>query len=205
MPSRNILRIDLADSYYHIYGRGGSKQPIFCEPADYYYFIDLFRRYLSLKQQKDPDGMAYPHFRGEVELLAYCLMSNHFHLFLYQIEQGTVSRFMKSLLTSYTHYFNQKYHRSGPLLESRYKASRISNDAYLIHISRYIHLNPRSWRLYPYSSIKDYRGKSKSEWLQAERVFALFDQSFGGYTNFLADYEIHRDMLATLKHELADT
>ena len=203
MPSRNTTRLDLEETYYHVYARGASKQPIYRDAEDYAFFLQLFARYLSPEQQKNTDGVPYPHFRGSIELLAYCLMGNHFHLFVYQKEQGALSDLMKSVLASYTRYFNRKYRRSGSLFESRYKASPITNDAYLIHISRYIHLNPRSWRLYPYSSIRDYRGKTSTEWLQPQKILSLFSDS-EAYTEFLADYEDHRDQLAALKLELAD-
>ena len=203
MPSRNTTRLDLEETYYHVYARGASKQPIYRDAEDYAFFLQLFARYLSPEQQKNTDGVPYPHFRGSIELLAYCLMGNHFHLFVYQKEQGALSDLMKSVLASYTRYFNRKYRRSGSLFESRYKASPITNDAYLIHISRYIHLNPRSWRLYPYSSIRDYRGKTSTEWLQPQKILSLFSDS-KAYTEVLADYEDHRDQLAALKLELAD-
>ena len=69
-------------------------------------------------------------------------MPNHIHLLVYQHQPQAMAQFMRSVLTSYSRYFNKRYKRSGSLFESRYKASLISDDAYLEHISRYIHLNP---------------------------------------------------------------
>lgn len=203
MPSRNVRKIDVADAYYHVYARGASKQPIFLEPADYEYFVRLFARYLSLEQQRHRTGTIYPHFYGRVELLAYCLMGNHFHLLLYQIEQGAMSKFMQALMVSYGRYFNLKYQRSGSLWESTYKASMITTDAYLMHISRYIHLNPRYWLRYPYSSIGHYLGERPVEWLVTTKITALF-QGRKQYKEFLSDYEDYRDVLQNLKHELTD-
>ena len=145
MPSRNVQKPDIENSYYHVYARGASKQQIFLEPADYRYFIAIFSRYLSPKPVQDKLGMTYPHLQGKVELLTYCLMANHFHLLLYQAEQGAMSKLMKSIMVSYGRYFNLKYKRSGSLYESTYKASLVSSETYLIHISRFILLNPRYW------------------------------------------------------------
>lgn len=204
MPVRNTMRIDTSDSYYHVYSRGRDKAPIFSTPDDYAKFLEIIARYLSVESKTGKDGIPYPHLRDQLELNAYCLMGNHFHLLIYQHKRGGISLLMKSVLASYTSYFNRKYSHSGSLFESRYKAARIDNDSYLSHISRYVHLNPRSWKLYQYSSIAYYRGRSASpEWLMTERVLG----QFGGradYYSFLCDYEGYRDMLAEIKYDLAD-
>ncbi|MGH7195958.1 MAG: transposase [Candidatus Saccharimonadales bacterium] len=203
MPSRNTTRFDSPDSYYHVYARGASKGNIFLESADKDYFLYLFSRYLSHKQVTSKSGVAYPHHRDHVELLAYCLMDNHFHLLIFQHEIGALSAFMKSIMTSYSAYFNRKYKRSGHLFENRYKSSRITSDAYLLHISRYIYLNPRSWKYYPYSSLIHIRRASEPEWLQNERVLAQH-ATRQAYLEFVADYEENLNMLAEIKHELAN-
>jgi REP element-mobilizing transposase RayT len=203
MPSRNILKEQVADSYYHVYARGGNKQKIFLEAADYKYFLQLFERYISPKPSRSVDGTPYPHFFKHIELLAYCLMSNHFHLLVYQEDVPYLEKFMRSLMTSYSRYFNLKYHRSGPLFESRYKAARIDNDTYLQHITRYIHLNPRLWERYRYSSLRYYRDGHEPVWLCPKPVLAVFETR-QDYMNFVSDYEAMREMLSELKHQLAD-
>ncbi|MEO6761481.1 MAG: transposase [Candidatus Saccharimonadales bacterium] len=203
MPSRNTARLDSPDSYYHVYARGASKEDIFRESADKDYLLYLFSRYLSKDESISNTGVPYMHHRGHVELLSYCLMNNHFHLLVYQNEIGSLSGFMKSFMTSYVAYFNRKYNRSGHLFENRYKASLITNDGYLLHISRYIHLNPRSWKNFPYSSIRHIRKASEPEWLQTERVLILYPTR-QAYLEFVADYEENRNILAELKYELAD-
>jgi putative transposase len=106
-------------------------------------------------------------------------------------------------MTSYSKYFNKKYKRTGPLFESRYKASRISDQSYLEHISRYIHLNPRYWKRYPHSSLRYYVSGEGPEWLDPSEVLALFN-SARDYLNFVEDYEEQKLMLEKIKHELAD-
>src|SRR5215212_5981284 len=114
MPSRNITRQDVSDAYYHVYTRGISKGNIFLDPADKEYFLYLLSRHLSIKSATSKKGHAYRHFRGQVELLTYCLMDNHIHLLLYQADQGALSGLMRSVLIAYTTYFNRTYKRSGP-------------------------------------------------------------------------------------------
>lgn len=203
MPSRNALKKDIAESFYHVYARGSNKQPIFIEPSDYDYFLKLFARYLSTKQTENKAGRLYPQFSGQIDLLAFCLMGNHFHLLLYQTEEGFMPAFMRSLMTSYSKYFNLKYRRTGPLFESRYKAARITSQSYLEHISRYIHLNPRYWKRYRYSSLRYYLDTKPGEWLKPEKITSLF-KGKTKYMAFLEDYEDHKQMLEEIKHELAD-
>jgi putative transposase len=203
MPSRNVLKIDIPESYYHLYARGASRKPVFLEEQDFLYFLHLFHRYLSHERVLDKNGVPYTKLYGSIELLAYCLMDNHFHLLVYQKEEGAMQRLMRGIMTSYSRYFNSKYGRSGSLFESRYKASRISNDTYLMHISRYIHLNPRNWKTYPYSSIAYYAEKTAADWLNSARILELFPSSTA-YLEFVDDYNDIRDVYEEIKHELAN-
>jgi hypothetical protein len=130
-------------------------------------------------------------------------MSNHFHLLFYQAERGALSEMMKSMMVAYSAYFNRKYKRTGPLYESRFKASIINKDAYLLHVSRYIHLNPRSWRYFPYSSLIHIRKASEPEWLQTRKVLEQH-VSRKDYIDFASDYEANKQMLDKLKYELAN-
>lgn len=203
MPSRNTIRIDIPDSYYHVYARGNSKSDIFLDYRDKDYLLYLFSRHLSIKPVYSKTNYVYPHMRGKIELLAYCIMNNHFHFLFYQKDQGTLSKIMKSIMVAYTTYFNGKYNRSGPLFESRFKASIVNKDAYLQHVSRYIHLNPRSWKFFPYSSIKYIRNNTEPEWLQTSRLLNLFTDR-KSYLEFVSDYEANKQMLSELKYELAN-
>jgi putative transposase len=203
MPSRNILKEYAPESYYHVYARGSSKQKIFLDASDYHYFTGLFERYLGVEQKISKTGEPYPNFNKRVKLISYCLMSNHFHLLVYQEDIDDLQFFMRSIMTSYCRYFNLKYKKSGSLFESRYKASRINSDQYLEHISRYIHLNPRRWDMYFNSSFKFYKDGGEPEWLSSVPILDLFS-SRGDYVEFVADFEESRDMLAEMKYELAD-
>lgn len=203
MPSRNILKTDLAESYYHVYARGTNRQKIFREPDDFVKFLHLFERYLSLREAKSLAGVSFPNYYNKLELLGFCLMPNHFHLLIYQRQQGAMSAFMHSLLISYSMYFNKKYKRTGPLFESRYKASLISDDTYLEHVTRYIHLNPRDWRGYEYSSLPYYLQQISDEWIRPERVLSRFSTPTE-YQQFVEDYQQNKEVMDILKHELAD-
>lgn len=203
MPSRNIVKIQAPDSFYHVYFRGSSKQKIFLESSDYSYFTHLLQRYLAKKQSVSKTGVPYPNYYGDLNLNAYCLMINHVHMLIHQTEIDTMATFMKSLIVSYTRYFNLKYSRSGKLFESTYKAARIDSDAYLHHITRYIHLNPRRWQTYRQSSLQYYRDGNEPEWLTTKPILGMFS-SRRDYISFVSDYESMRDELSDIKHQLAD-
>jgi putative transposase len=203
MPSRNIVKMQSPESFYHVYFRGSSKQNVFLDSADYVYFLKLFERYLSKKQARSKDGVPYPNFRESIELSCYCLMTNHVHLLVYQKDANAMGNFMKSVISSYTRYFNLKYKRTGKLFESTYKASLIDKNNYLQHISRYIHLNPRKWENYRQSSLKFYLNGDEPEWLRTDSILSMFADR-EDYYEFVANYEEMRDMLAEMKYQLAD-
>ena len=203
MPSRNSRKIYLADSYYHLYNRGVNKRRIFIDDEDYRVFLNLFKRYLSDKPAYDLKKREYPWLQPEINILAYCLMPNHFHLLVYQMSEHGFQKILKNVCGSYTKYFNQKYHRIGPLFQDRYKASIILKDGYLQHISRYIHLNPTEYRSWPYSSLPYYTGVMKAEWLKPAQILTLFS-SVEAYMNFLVDYEDYKKMLDFVKEDLAN-
>ncbi len=204
MPSRNVIKEQAPESYYHVYARGSNKQHLFIDDRDYRHFLGIFERYLSVDTAISKTGEIYPNFRGRIEIVAYCLMPSHFHILVYQKDTPFLEKFMQSLMTSYSRYYNLKYKRTGPVFGSRYKASRIDQDSYLLHVSRYIHLNPRSWRRYEYSSIDYYCGKNKPVWLNTDAIMS----QFGGkkeYLEFVSDYEDMHNILDEIKDQLIDS
>lgn len=194
MPSRNVIKVCVPDSYYHVYSRGASKQTIFIDEADYSYYLSLLERYLS-QTASDDQNDGRQKLYDSVEVLAYCLMPNHFHLLLYQIDEDGMSKLMHGVATSYSRYFNKKYERSGSLFESRYKASRIDAEDYLLHISRYIHRNPDDWVDYPHSSLRAYFYNDAPDWLNTARIIELYGSAVK-YSEFLEDYTKHDDKIA---------
>ena len=206
MPKRNIVKLYGADQYYHIYNRGGNKQEIFLEPNDYYYFLSLFKRHLSDEAEFDSSGRLFAKYNDEVEIVAFCLMPNHFHLLSYLKEPKGIIHLMRSVMTAYTMYFNKKYKRSGKLYEGIFLASRIDTDVYLWQVSRYIHLNPidggYDFLDYDYSSFGYFAGNKQASWLHPEKLVET-DADKQEYLEFVADYKtMHKDM-KYLKNVLA--
>jgi len=203
MPGRNIIKVDAVDSYYHVYARGLNKQEIFLDESDFAFFLYLLKRYLSHTNVTSNRGVAYVKLYDDVQVLSYCLMPNHFHLLIYQVNERAMTKLMRCVLTSYSQYFNRRYRRSGPLFGSCYRASRVGSEHYLLHITRYIHLNPLAWRTYNYSSLKYYLGDVVApDWIDMTRIMKLYD-SRAEYLTFLEDYLEKHDEIDVLKHQLA--
>ena len=170
MPSRNILKDYLPESYYHVYNRGVAKQHIFLDDFDYQKFTSILKRHLDDKIILNTEGIPYAKYK-EVNLLAYCLMPNHFHMLLY-IEENPreMIDLLRSASTAYSMYFNKRYKRVGPLFQSRYKAVRIVDDKHLYHISRYIHLNPINYMTWQWSSLQHYLTDYPENWINTQII-----------------------------------
>lgn len=111
---------------YHLYNRGNNHQAIFFERENYLHFLRLMRRYLV---------------PPTLDILAYCLMPNHYHL-LVCFRAGNLSEAMLSLSLAYTKAMNRRYNRVGSLFQGRFRAIWVDREDYLCHLVRYIHLNP---------------------------------------------------------------
>lgn len=199
MPGRNTVKEFDAPAYYHAYNRGAGGQSIFRDDTDRRKFMSILQRHLDDKDRSvDARGIQYE--KHDIQLVAYCLMPNHFHLLLFQpTDPKALSSFMRSVATAYTMYFNLRHHASGHLFQGIYKASRITNEPYLAHISRYIHMNPKEYKTYTWSSLPEFLGERSSSWLHNELIQ---DMNSVKYANFLKDYESEKDMLEAIKNQL---
>lgn len=141
---------------FHILNRGVDQRNIFLDDKDYFRFVhDLF-------EFNDPDPVfnlghfidqgQYIDLRSRyierkprrliVEILAFCLMPNHFHLLARQKKNNGITRFMRKLGIGYAKYFNQKYKRTGTLFQGRYKIIPVHKETHFTHLPYYIHFNP---------------------------------------------------------------
>ena len=147
-----MRRIKFENNYlYHIYNRGTEKRNIFLDKIDYFQFIHYLYEFnntnslLNLSRDIKIDGGSTSFNRKRdllVDIIAFCLMPNHFHLVLRQLKDNGVSKFMQKLGTGYTMYFNTRNERAGVLFQGRFKAISVNKDNYFLHLINYIHLNP---------------------------------------------------------------
>ena len=159
------------DSFHHVYNRGTDKRTIFEDGEDYRRFL-LYLNVLNDTQVESPNDFETlarrehdaPLAERLVNIVAFCLMPNHYHLLLHERTPGGISKFMQRLSTAYTMYFNEKYERSGALFQGRFKSKLVDDDEYIIKVIDYIHLNPKEFGLiseYEWSSYHHYCGRKK--------------------------------------------
>ncbi len=207
MPGKNIEKEYLPDVYYHVYNRGNNKRSIFKDDEDYRVFLNLLKRYLGVEAIHDTRNREYPNFHGEISLLSYCLMPNHFHLlFLTKENPNMLPKVMSSVATAYVMYFNKKWKRVGSLFGKQYRAVPITEEAQLWHITRYIHLNSVDldvdYKKYEYSSVGYYIRQKRSDWVDPNEILEMFDESKIEYEEFVDEYLDRREELKEMKKEL---
>ncbi len=224
MPGRTIPLI--TDELYHVFNRGTARQPIFLTKRDYDRFTEILRYYLPVKppirysrflmlttkQREEFFSRKQRELVPAVTCIAYCVMPNHFHLVLRQETDGGISKYLANICNSYTRYINTKKKRQGPLLQGKFKAVRIEDDEQLLHLVRYVHLNPYSNALvrsvddvfaYPYSSLPLYIRPDNHSWVEGDLVLSQFKtrNSFASFTADQANYQKH---LEAIKHLALD-
>ena len=221
MPYRN--EVLAPEQIYHIFNRGVASAPIFLSPkncsrfldlVDYYHFSNTpcsFSRLLNLPREERESLLIRLKKENalHVEVLAYCLMPNHFHFLLKQVTDNGISTFMRNLQNSYVKYLNFKSKRAGPLFQSMFKAIRIETDEQLLHVSRYIHLNPSTAYILESENLEDYRWSSYGIYLNKDSVdqsfvnpeFILdFFKSGKEYGKFVVDQAEYQRELDKIKH-----
>ena len=184
MPTKHVVKQFDVPAYYHVYNRASGERQLFRDNEDREFFVHLLQKHLR-ENADESDDNAEPVKTYEVKIVAYCLMGTHFHLLLYQQDDpAAITRYMRSIGTTYSMYYNRKYTSKGHVFQSSYRASHINDEAYLAHISRYIHLNPRSYVRYAWSSYQVYIGMRRADWVHAELVI----EDASGYAQFVKEW-----------------
>ena len=183
MPQKHSVKIYVENGFYHVYNRGVEKRTIFENEQDYKVFLSYIKEYLSPPSESHLQGgtlRIHKNFSEEIELHCFCLMPNHFHFLIRQNAKNSMQKFLKSLFTRYSMYFNKKYNRVGKLFQGHYKAILITKDEYFLHLSRYIHRNPYEYTKNllsnTYSSYADYLGLKNTPWIKTEFILKFFNQ-----------------------------
>jgi putative transposase len=199
------------NEHYHIFGRGVNKEKIFLDDKDRVRFIFLMTHFqsptriyniswytesfikngsFSTKEEKVKDILK----KRNVELVAFALMPNHFHILVRNLEDGVMSVYMHRVLTAYSKYFNTKYNKKGHVFHGPFGAVHVKNNNQLLHLSAYIHKNPKeigvwenSYDRYPWSSYQDYIGLNRwGNFLSTDIVLKQFkDQT--KYKDFVSE------------------
>jgi len=181
---------------YHVLSRGVDKRTIFMNNKDYFRFIhNLF----ELNDENPVTGSTY-FFRKSsesfdlasrkieksrkllVNIHAFCLMPNHYHLLLSPIVEDGVSKFMRKLNMAYAKYFNIKNERRGTLFESRYKSILVEEEKHFLYLPYYIHMNPLDLHAPEWREGRMFRPKEAMSFLKQYRWSSFLD--YVGMKNF---------------------
>lgn len=183
-----------AGEYYHLYNRGNNRECISYQRENYSFFLRRARAQLL----------------PVLDVVAYCLMPTHYHL-LVRVKQTSgasdtseVSQAMMRFSVSYTKAMNKRYHRVGSLFQGAFQAKHVSGDDYLVHLSRYVHLNPVMSGLvkraedWEFSSYREYIGLREGTLPKPETVLSQFP-SQQAYREFVESYTPgEREIIADL-------
>lgn len=159
---------------YHVFVRGINKEKIFNQVREKQYFKRTIKKYLN---------------KYDVEIHAYCIMSNHAHLIIKVDENQKLSYFMSNVLAEYAQYYNYKHSRNGHVFQNRFGSECIENEKYYWNCIKYIHMNPVKAMLvfaaadYKYSSFGDYRKRDNS--ILHENAIRNYKEKFPDWESYL--------------------
>ena len=223
MPGRNHLFEE--GGYYHIYNKTiDAKKPFVssrnCQIFEHMIWFYRARkvevkhsRFLSLPvtSQAALFSTINSFDNRDIDILAYCLMPNHYHFLIQEIRKGGISTFMSKIQNSFTRYYNIKLQRKGQLFLSRFKSKPLESEELLRHVARYIHLNPLSSNLvnsfamlkdYPYSSLKEISAPialRTALTTNVEKLLEFFEGEESRYLKFLGDNADYQRTLDQIK------
>jgi len=211
---------------YHVFSKSIAEFKIFKKKSDFsriknlftYYEVEKpskrFSYFLRLKHAERKDlaekssKNSSPDKKRIVDVIAYCIMPTHIHLILKQRKERGISIFMKNVLNSYTRYFNTKYKRKGPLWEGRFKRVWVGTDRQLLHLTRYIHLNPVT--AYLVDKPEEWLDSSFNEYIKpgADTRVCRYDEVLsitpGSYEKFVKERISYQKQLAKIKNLVFD-
>ena len=214
MPRRKQPFVN--DMFYHIYNRGVEKRTIFLDKHDYNRFLKILY-YYQFGSPK-PSFSQFKRFKHSlleensqlIEFNCYALMPNHFHFCVRQLTNNGIHDSLRKTFDSYTRYFNKKYKRVGPLFQGQFQSKMITSEEQLLHLSRYIHLNPCSAEFvsnpedYKYSSYKEFINYPESSGLCNPKPLLLFFKDPESYKKFVDDNKDYAKTLKQIEHLTLD-
>jgi putative transposase len=167
----------ITGEYYHIYNRGVEKRTTFLDDIDYRRFLKSLEEFNTsdpawkVDYYKEKHGIS-AKTNPFVEILAFCLNPNHFHLLLKQLQDKGISEFMRKLGTGYTMYFNKRRKHSGVLFQGKFKSVHVDSNDQLLYVSAYINCNSE---IHAVAKAEKYRWCSFQEYFSAENLLCKKD------------------------------
>ncbi len=184
---------------YHVFNKSIAGYKIFNSPEDFRRMTDALSYYrrkqtASFSTSAKCTALAGKASENLVNIIAYCLMPTHFHLILHNLADNGIAHYTNNVLNSYTRYFNLKHNRKGPLWQGRSKKVLIAKDVYLLHLTRYIHLNPVTGYLvekpeeWEFSSYREYT-ESRENGICDRSFLSMGPREYENFTNDRIQYQ----------------
>ena len=216
----------VTDFAYHIFNRGVAKQPIFTSQREYKHFILTLQFYMygnttirlsrfleyALEERNNYFRTLKENSKPLIEIFAYSLLPNHYHLLVRQKVDGGIQKYMSLVGNSYAKYRNTRSKRVGPLWQGPYNDVYVETEDQFLHLSRYIHLNPfvsgvvtlnDLWK-YPYSSLPTYLHDFHENFVNTDEILSFFHNNPDKYRDFLKDHAWYAKELTEIKHLLLE-
>ncbi|MCX6793506.1 MAG: transposase [Candidatus Gottesmanbacteria bacterium] len=202
---------------YHIYNRSVMGTPIFEGKKEAEFFLAAAEYYMhedppvkfSLYRTR-PQAFSPLPTKKLITVLAYCVMPNHFHFLVRQENDGGIQMHIRKATSSFAHYYGLKNHIHGHIFGGNFKAVHIENNEQLLHVSRYIYLNPVTAYMvehpedYTYSSYAAYISKAAlSRFVNTDFILGQF-RSRGEYKRFVEDQKEYQRDLSRIKYLLLE-
>lgn len=223
MPCREPVLVN--NEYYHVFNRGVNKRPLYTNRWEYLRMVSIinYYRYKNPPVRYSFYSISPPPIKNEIEnkllvseklvdIVSWVLMPNHFHFLLKQNSENGITEFIHKISVSYSHFFNKKYSRIGPLMQGPFRSVLIESDEQLLHVSRYIHLNPyTSFLIKTIDEIFCYEWSSMHEYLN-HQVNAISDPKIiismcgliEDYKKFVVDQSDYQRKIHDSTHDLLD-
>lgn len=206
---------------YHVLNKSIARFKIYNNRSEFYRMLERAIFYQKKTSERFANFEKRKNYKNElqefanydkskiVEIIAYCFMPTHFHFILKQLKDNGISRYLNNTLNSYTHYFNNKYKRKGPLWQGRTKKILVESDEQLLHLTRYIHLNPTTSYLvdkpedWTYSSYNEYINNSDVS-IKICKYDDVLDINANEYKEFVEDIINYQRELGKIKRKLLE-
>lgn len=207
MSAKNLKTKDPHGAYFHIYNKGVENRILFNDEEDYHVFLGFLKGYLTapldpehIKKDFTVNGRIFrgtPHqpknYLNKIELIAFSLNPDRFHLVLRPLAKGSLENFIRSLCTRYSIYFNKRYKRTGSLFDGPYKSIQVQDEPTLLHLTQYLHHTGEN------SSYKEYLGTRHNPWVKSEAVLSCLGNGADEYKNLVEKYELDQKAKELIK------
>ncbi len=211
---------------YHVFNRGVARMPIFTTVREHKHFIEMveychfattplsFSNYKKQRKERRDEILQslYRENNTYVEIVAFCLMPNHYHFIVKQMKENGISKFIGNIQNGYGKFFNMKHNRTGPVFQPSFHAVRVETDEQLLHVSRYTHLNPTTGFIVEIKDLLSYKWSSLPAYLDNSNYYPFLNSEMilqlsngrDKYRSFVLDQAKYQQELGIIKHLLLE-